>query len=117
MTPGIFRIANQDYTLARGTSHATTLTAGTTVVAATQSAMFDPKRIDDPETFRLDRPAHAYMHWSYGLHTCFGQYINAAQLPEIVKALLLRGIRRAPGAAGQLTKDGPYAGSLSVSLS
>jgi cytochrome P450 len=86
-------------------------------VAATQSAMFDSKRIDDPETFRVDRPGYAYLHWSYGLHTCFGRYINAVQLPAIVKALLLRGIRRAPGAAGQLTKSGPYAGSLSVSFS
>ncbi len=117
VTPGIFRIANQDYTLARGTSRATTIAAGTTVVAATQSAMFDSRRIDDPEAFRVDRPDYAYMHWSHGLHTCFGQYINAVQLPGIVKALLLRGIRRAPGAAGQLTRDGPYAGSLSVSFS
>lgn len=117
MTPGIFRIANQDYTVARGTPRAKTLAAGTKVVAATESAMFDSKRVDDPETFRVDRPAYAYMHWSYGLHTCFGQYINAVQIPEIVKALLLRGIRRAPGDAGRLTKDGPYAGSLSVSLS
>jgi len=116
MTPGIFRTASQDYTVAKGTMRATPIPEGTTVVAATQSAMFDDSRIDDPDSFRVDRPGYAYMHWSQGLHTCFGQYINAVQIPAIVKALLLRGIRRAPGDAGQLTKNGPYAGSLSVAF-
>lgn len=115
MTPGIFRTANQDYTVARGTSRATTIPAGTTVVASTQSAMFDAKRVEEPEAFRVDRPGYTYMHWSYGLHTCFGRYVNAVQIPGIVKALLLRGsLKRAPGEAGQMKKDGPYAGSLSV---
>jgi cytochrome P450 len=117
MTPGIFRTANQDYVVAKGTSRAATIPAGTAVVAATQSAMFDPRRVDDAETFRADRPAYAYMHWGHGLHACFGRYINAVQIPKIVKALLLRNAQRAPGDAGQLVKEGPYAASLSVVLS
>jgi cytochrome P450 len=118
MAPGIFRTANQDYTLGKGASRATSISAGTTVVAATQSAMFDSTRIDDPDTFRVDRPGYAYLHWSYGLHTCFGQYINAVQISKIVKALLLRDdLRRAPGDAGKLQKEGPYAGSLTVAFS
>jgi cytochrome P450 len=118
MTPGIFRTANRDYTVAKGTSRATTIPKGTSVVAATQSAMFDSTLVDDPDSFRVDRPAYAYLHWSYGLHACFGQYINAVQIPRIVKALLLRDdLRRAPGDSGKLTKDGPYAGSLTVLFS
>jgi cytochrome P450 len=118
MTPGIFRVSNQEYTIGKGTSRATTLPVGATVVAATQSAMFDPKHIDDPDTFRVDRPGYAYLHFGFGLHACFGQYINAVQIPKIVKALLLRdNLRRAPGEAGQLKKDGPYAGSLTVAFS
>jgi cytochrome P450 len=117
MTPGIFRHANQDYTVAKATSRATTIVAGTTLVAATQSAMFDPRRVEHPETFRIDRPGYAYMHWGYGLHACFGQYINAVQIAKIVKALLLRdNLHRAPGDAGKLKKDGPYAGSLTVAF-
>jgi cytochrome P450 len=115
MAPGIFRIANQDYTVAKGTFRSATIAAGTTVVASTQSAMLDARRIDDPDAFRLDRPAYEYMHWGYGLHTCFGQYINQVQIPKIVKALLLRGaLQRAPGESGRLKKDGPFAGSLTV---
>jgi cytochrome P450 len=115
MTPGIFRRANQDYVLAQGTGRATVIAAGTTLIAATQSAMFDGRRIEDPDAFRVDRPGWTYMHWGHGLHTCFGQYINLVQIPKIVKALLLRdNLRRAPGDAGQLKKDGPYAGSLTV---
>jgi cytochrome P450 len=116
MTPGIFRTANQDYTVARGTLRATTIAAGTTVVAATESAMFDAHRVEEPESFRVDRPGYAYMHWGHGLHACFGQYINGVQITQIVKALLLRDVRRAPGEAGLLKKDGPYAGSLSVAF-
>jgi cytochrome P450 len=118
MTPGIFRTANQDYAVAKGTSRETTIRSGATVIVATQSAMFDEKRIDDPDSFRVDRPGYTYMHWGYGLHACFGQYINAVQITQIVKALLLRdNLRRAPGDAGQLKKDGPYAGSLTVAFS
>ncbi len=118
MTPGIFRISNQEFTIAKGTSRAKTIPKGTTVVAATQSAMFDAKSVDEPESFRVDRPSYNYMHWSAGLHTCFGRHINAVQIPKIVKALLLRdNLRRAPGDAGLLKKDGPYAGSLTVAFS
>jgi cytochrome P450 len=117
MTPGLFRTANQDYTLAKGTCRATRIAAGTTVVAATQSAMFDARRVDAPDTFCAGRPGYEYMHWGYGLHSCFGQYINAVQVTKIVRALLLQdNLRRAPGDAGQLKKDGPYAASLTVAF-
>jgi hypothetical protein len=39
----LFRQAASDYTVAKGTDHATTIKAGTYVLAVTQSAMFDAK--------------------------------------------------------------------------
>jgi hypothetical protein len=40
--------------------------------------------------------------WGYGLHGCFGAYINRAVLPAILKPLVTRpGLRRAAGEAGQ----------------
>jgi cytochrome P450 len=113
--PGLFRIAAQDYTVAKDKMHATTIPRGTTVVAATQSAMFDDRIVDAPNEFRIGRPPYAYMHFGYGLHTCFGQYLNRVQIPGILKPLLKRkGLRRADGHAGQLQYVGPFPGSLGV---
>ena len=113
--PGVFRIALEDYVLGKGTSHATNVPAGSTVLAATQSAMFDEAVVESPNEFRIDRPDYAYMFFGLGLHSCFGQYINRVQIPGILKPLLQRkNLRRAAGASGQLTMTGPYPSSLSV---
>ena len=41
IAPYVFRLSNRDYTIAPGTDRETTIPAGTTVLALTQSAMFD----------------------------------------------------------------------------
>jgi cytochrome P450 len=113
--PGVVRIAAEDYTLAKSTMRATKIPAGATVVALTQSAMFDEKMVDSPSEFRPGRPAYLYMHYGYALHTCFGQYINQAQIPGILKPLLKRkNLRRADGDAGKLQYTGPFPASLNV---
>jgi cytochrome P450 len=113
--PGVFRLAAEDYTVAKGKMHATMIPRGASVIAATQSAMFDDTFIDVPNEFRTGRPDYAYMHFGYGLHTCFGQYINRVQIPGILKPLLKRnGLRRADGVAGQLLYDGSFPRSLMV---
>ncbi len=92
---GIQRVCAEDYVVAKGTLRSTKIPKGTVVLAATQSAMMDWRKIKKPKEFRLDRPAYSYMHFGYGLHTCFGQYINLAQIPAIVKAVLKQeGLRR-----------------------
>ena len=113
--PGVFRVAAEDYVVAKGTPHATLVPKGTSVLAATQSAMFDDTVVDSPNDFRIDRPGYIYMHWGVGLHTCFGQYINQVQIPAILKPLLQRkNLRRADGPAGTLQFTGPFPSSLSV---
>lgn len=111
--PGVFRIAAEEYTVAKGTMRATTIPRGAFVVAATQSAMFDENKIDAPNEFRTDRPAWVYMHWGYGLHTCFGRYINEVQIPLILKPLLAKHSlqRKSP-----LQVEGPFPSSLQVSF-
>jgi cytochrome P450 len=110
---GVFRLAAQDYRLAKPSLHATTIPKGTLVIAATQSAMFDDRFVDDPNHFRIDRPEYVCMHFGYGLHTCFGQYVNRVQIPGILKPLLkCPGLRR----AGDLKYDGPFPSSLLVNL-
>lgn len=113
--PGLFRKALRDCVIAEGTRHETELRRGTTVFAATQSAMHDDDVVDDPGEFRTDRPRHHYMHFGVGLHECFGRFANLMTIPLIAKALLRRdGLERAPGDDGRLVKAGPFPRSLVV---
>ena len=109
--PALFRVAAEDYVVARTAPHATKIAAGLTVAAATQSAMFDPRMVESPSEFRIGRPDYASLHFGYGMHTCFGQYINRVQIPAILKPLLKQqGLRR----AGELQYNGPFPSSLPV---
>jgi cytochrome P450 len=113
--PGVFRTTTAEYTIGAGTMHATTIPAGTTVLVSLLSAMFDAERIDHPNRFLIDRPAWSYMPFGFGLHTCFGQYINAVQMPLIAQAILRqRNLRRAAGADGSLQFDGSFPSSLTL---
>ena len=111
--PGLVRITTEDYVLSKGNRRATLIPAGTAVLALTSSAMFDDRDVDDPDEFRVDRPDYHYLHYGYGLHTCFGQYINEEQIPRILKPLLKRtDLRRAAGDDGELVMDGPFPSHL-----
>jgi cytochrome P450 len=88
LTPGLFRIVAEDYKVAAGTWRAHTIRQGTTVLAATRSAMHDGRQVPKPETFDPDRRPYEYMHVGYGLHTCFGIHINQALLPLITSVRL-----------------------------
>ncbi len=64
--------------------------AGKTLYLMTQSAMFDPRAVEKPEAFLPHRPRETYLYFGYGLHTCFGNYINYVSIPEMLIALLKR---------------------------
>ena len=82
---------------------------GARVWALAISAMFDPSAFPHPEQVLVHRPDDRYVHFGHGLHTCFGLHINGVQIPELVAALVrLPGLRRAPGAAGRISYDGPF---------
>jgi cytochrome P450 len=103
INPFIFRRAARDTKIAAGHFRARKIPKDTMVLAANLSAMFDPLKIDAPESFRADRPWGDYILWGYGLHGCFGAYINRAVLPAILKPLFTKpGLRRAVGEAGQI---------------
>ena len=77
--------------------------------------MMDERRVPEPRTFDPRRLPHEYIHFGYGLHTCFGIHMNQALLPLMLKPLLKRpGLRRAAGAAGRLRKRGAFADQLHV---
>jgi cytochrome P450 len=79
--------------------------------------MLDGDVVDDPDEFRVGRPAHHYLHFGVGLHQCFGRFANAMQIPLIAAALLRRpNFARAEGDQGRLVKQGPYPESLIVTV-
>jgi len=115
LAPALPRVALQNTTIARGTSRATAVAKGMNVLVAFSSAMMDERRIRDPLKFDPKRLAHEYIHFGYGLHTCFGIHLNHALLPLMLRPLLARGgLRRAPGSDGHLTKRGAFSDRLYV---
>ncbi|MDB5704145.1 MAG: hypothetical protein JWN66_1261 [Sphingomonas bacterium] len=115
LAPGLPRTAVRDWTVAQGTKRQCLVPAGSTVFVAFASAMRDGRRVPNPETFDPRRLPHEYIHFGYDLHQCFGIHINNATLHLMLKPLLRRdNLRRAPGAAGKLSKNGAFAESLTV---
>ncbi len=113
----LLRHVAHDTTIAAGTERATPVAAGSTVIASTLSAMHDPAAVDDPEDFRLDRPATDYLLFGHGLHACFGEHIARAQIPALAAALLEGpSLRRARGDDGRLRFSGPFPSGLRVRL-
>ena len=107
VNPLIYRRATRDTIIAPNTFRAVKVPQSSMVLAANLSAMFDRLKIDEPNSFRTDRPSDNYMLWGDGLHTCFGAQMNLVLIPAILKPLLRqKGLRRIPGAAGQIDNDG-----------
>lgn len=107
VNPVIYRRAVRDCVIARGTLRARSIPAGTMVLAANLSAMFDPVALDSPDSFRTGRPWGDYMLWGYGMHQCFGAQINRAVIPAMLKPLLRqKKLRRATGTAGEVDRAG-----------
>ncbi|HEV7804721.1 MAG TPA: cytochrome P450 [Solirubrobacteraceae bacterium] len=111
----LLRLVADDTTIAAGTDRETAVKAGSTVYAATLSAMHDDRVIDSPEDFRVGRPWSDYMLFGYGMHTCYGQQIVRHQLPAMMTALLEGAkIERAGGKDGKLKWEGPFPSGLTV---
>jgi len=111
----LLRLVADDTTIAAGTDRETHVKAGTTVFAATLSAMHDERAIDDPDAFRTDRPWSDYMLFGDGLHTCYGQHIVRAQMPALAAALLEGPtIKRGRFGHGGMDWEGPFPSGLTV---
>lgn len=115
LAPALPRVATQEFTIAAGTRRAKTVAAGANVYVAFSSAMMDERRLADPLQFNPRRGPHEYIHFGYGLHTCFGIHMNMVLLPLMLKPLLKReGLKRAPGELGHLKKRGAFSDRLHV---
>ena len=106
------RYCAQATPIARGQARSKKIRADSLVYIATLSAMFDGDVFTKPGEFNPQRQTD-YLHFGYGMHTCFGKAINGIQIPELVATLLrLPNLRREPGSAGQILYDGPFPNRL-----
>ncbi|MEE9303072.1 MAG: cytochrome P450 [Thiotrichaceae bacterium] len=106
ISPYMFRQLSQDYTLAKGTGHETTIKTGTNVLTLTQSAMFDDYAYKNPEQFDPDRNWYHNFNFGFASHECLGKYVGMAMIPEMVKQILLKDGLQAASAMDY--KDGPF---------
>lgn len=104
------RFIAKDGVIGTGTPYATPVKAGQRLAAATGAAMFDADLFPDPTAFKPDRPRAAYFHMGFGHHECLGKYVGLTAIPEAIRQLLLvPGLQRAAGAAGQVDfAGGPF---------
>ena len=73
------------------------LPKGTTVLAVTHSAMFDPKALSHPDDFDPTRGRGNQFHFGLGLHECLGRAVGGVMIPEIVRqSLRLNGLTAGP---------------------
>ena len=115
LNPGPFRVCAEDYVVAAGTPRAARVRAGTRLLAGTQSAMFDPRRVNRPKAFDPARAPSDFMLFGFGLHWCIGARLAEAQITQTLKPLLRRpDLRRAAGSAGKLRRLGPFPAHLHV---
>jgi len=100
----------------RYTPHATrigkngkySISANRKVAIGIYSAMHDASEFISPGEFKTDRK-NEYLHFGYGMHICYGRYINAVQISEIVAALLrLKNLRTSSINRGKVKYDGPF---------
>ena len=96
--PYFFRTCHRITELGGGTQFARTVGPGTTVLAVTHSAMFDPASFSDPKTFDPGRSHGDNFTFGFGMHECLGRAIAKPMISEIVRQIV-----RLPG----LTAAGP----------
>ena len=115
INPGAQRICESGYTFTLSARRTRYVPPGTRIVASTQSAMFDRRRMQHPHQFDPNRPADDFLIFGHGQHWCLGAHIAVAQLTQTFRALLRKGeFRRAGGRAGKLGRIGFYPAHLTI---
>ena len=106
ISPYMFRQTSEAVVLAKGTEHATTIPAGTNVLALTQSAMFDTYAYENPDQFAPGRTLYHNFTFGFASHDCLGKYVGIEMIPEMVRQIML--LPQVGGIGSINYKDGPF---------
>lgn len=106
ISPYMFRVAEKDHVLARGTDRERLIPKGAHVLPLVGSAMFDAGAFPQPNLFDPTRPLDNSFHLGWGHHECLGKYVALEMIPEIVRQILLRKDVAAPSPPDY--RDGPF---------
>jgi len=79
----VFRRATEDVTL-----HGTTIPTNGTVTLLLASANRDPRRFEEPDSFRPDRDADPHLGFGLGTHFCLGAALARAEAASALRQLL-----------------------------
>jgi cytochrome P450 len=82
---GFYRTATRDYTIG-----AYTIPAGARVLLLFAAANRDPRRFDDPDTFRLNRNPSDHVAFGGGIHYCLGTPLTRLEASRVLSQLLPR---------------------------
>jgi hypothetical protein len=63
---------------------------GAKVLCVLASANLDPRKWDDPDSFRIDRRPGGHLGFGTGIHGCVGQHIARAEIEAVLLALAAR---------------------------
>jgi cytochrome P450 len=106
--PVLCRFSPRPTSLAGRAGRTHGIPAGASIFIGVVAGMCDRTAFDDPERFIPGRTPDGGLVFGHGMHKCFGRHIAAAELSEMLAALLrLRDLRPAPGELGKLHYDGP----------
>jgi cytochrome P450 len=114
INPGLFRKCNSTASISSG-GRSYTIPAGNTVFVGTCTAMRDKLSLAAPGEIIPGRSDSAYLTYGYGLHACFGRYINDLHVAALLHNCFNSGhMVRADGADGDLHFDGAFPSSLKL---
>ncbi len=88
--PGVLRFSEQQQSLTADSTKAYKIEPKTKILCMTAAAMMDTAAFPDPSKFDPTRAAAgaSYKNWGFGLHECFGRYINMVLIPDFLAAVL-----------------------------
>jgi cytochrome P450 len=113
---GPWRTCRNGYTIPVGRFREVRIPPDARVLASTQAAMFDPRRIERPHAFDPDRRDEDYLVFSVGQHWCLGAYIAIAQITQTLKPLLKGALERAEGRRGRMKRYNVFPLHLHVKI-
>jgi Dyp-type peroxidase family len=109
LSPGQWRYAAREQTIAPGTWRSKRVREGTVLMVSTRSALRDGREIERPWLFQRDRKVDPNLMFGYGPHTCLGEHIATEHIVEIFQVVLAQpNLRRATGNDGRFAWIGPF---------